>query len=152
MSKGPNMQQYPFKSKPLYGHSTTQGVESMNKTNMDVRECDNDSGFLRAIQLDQKRHVEAATLAENLKDGDVPPRVRTSMNVNESKALQVPSYLTIFEGPDQNVAQVASEANKLHRYTVNFTDKTCSCGKWQSTTFPYVHVARLVIVNQQTNW
>lgn len=90
----PKTLQYPFRRLSLSGRSNSEDVESMNKENLEVRECHNYSGFIRGIHLYRKRQMQAAKFANNLSENKLSPRDRLYhrgvghlVRVNDSKAL-----------------------------------------------------------------
>lgn len=57
-----NEQQYPVLRQDLYGRSTSQGTEAMNNANTGVRNSDAETGFIIALEADQKRFVDGNIL------------------------------------------------------------------------------------------
>lgn len=150
ISKVGDAEQYPFVRGGLYGLSTTQGVESMNRANMSVRMSPIGGAFLRAVALDQSRHVNACSAQDAHKDSGAAlvPRVKSLLEVVQAKASSRRLPVTFLD-VERKKARVLSERNPLLWYTVNLHDKSCTCGKWQGTTFPCVHAACIFLQGEQ---
>lgn len=118
----------------------------MNRANLSVRLAPIGGIFLRAVEIDQSRHVQARRAQTVPRDSGllVVPRVKSLLDSVQSKApcRCLPVTLLDFE---RKKARVLSQHNPLLSYTVDLQGKSCIYGKWRGKKFPCAHAARLFL-------
>lgn len=142
MDKTEDVKQYPFLRKGLYGSSTSQGTEVMNNSNKEFRHMGMYSAYIRFVERDQQRHVQALVDSRKLAANLLPTRVQSRISDLFVHSMNGLMAQVSFTDALKTKARVPSQVNPLLVYLVDFSDKTCSCGKWQETRFPCIHMMR----------
>lgn len=100
------------------------------------------SAFVEFVEHEQKRHVKALAHSCKIASCILPSKVQSRIANVFVQSMAGLMAAVSFENDMKTKAQVPSTANPLISDAVDFEDKTCTCGKWQETKFPWTHMAR----------
>lgn len=144
ISKVPDCKQYPVASPIcLYGQNTTSGVEGINSTNLPFRGMVMFRGCVEFILEYFGRHLVSAARALQIYQLEVLPKTHDKQNLTAVKSFTANYTDVCPQNLDRTLFEVPSARGLGIKYTVNMTNRECSCGKGQVNRFPCTHVFRV---------